>query len=331
MVGSCTDELRLVSWGMFGDPGDRPPDPAIPRALEARGTTIDDSRGHDAPRTSRRQDRRPPLGDRDGISIHGTGLRPRRRPYGSGHGTWLYRFDWKSPALGGQLRACHGVDVPFVFDTLDAGTGTRRRRAASVAGTGGPPGLDVIRSRGRTKLCGARPLAALLPGDGGDQGHRRRAVDRGLSSQPRDRDLAVAIASLNLDGRSTHRYRRVRPPTGRTVAVARGSGDTARPGRQGLVMAAIDEDVAAQFVSTLEDWVQPRGPAVRRRIRKGGPLPGTPRPPDEGLRSVRRKHPRRVRGPRTSTSAPTPASSKSCRTAGCRWQASSTRTRSPPP
>jgi para-nitrobenzyl esterase len=33
--------------------------------------------------------------------------------------TWLYRFDWCSTALGGQLRACHALDLPFVFDNLD--------------------------------------------------------------------------------------------------------------------------------------------------------------------------------------------------------------------
>ncbi len=31
----------------------------------------------------------------------------------------MYRFDWATPILGGGLGACHGVDVPFVFDNLD--------------------------------------------------------------------------------------------------------------------------------------------------------------------------------------------------------------------
>ncbi len=30
-------------------------------------------------------------------------------------GTWLYRFDWESPVLGGALGACHAIDLPFVF------------------------------------------------------------------------------------------------------------------------------------------------------------------------------------------------------------------------
>jgi para-nitrobenzyl esterase len=31
---------------------------------------------------------------------------------------WAYDFDWETPAFGGRLKACHSVEVPFVFDTL---------------------------------------------------------------------------------------------------------------------------------------------------------------------------------------------------------------------
>jgi para-nitrobenzyl esterase len=37
--------------------------------------------------------------------------------------TWMYRFDWPTPVFGGVLGACHGVELPFVFDTLDAARG----------------------------------------------------------------------------------------------------------------------------------------------------------------------------------------------------------------
>jgi carboxylesterase type B len=37
--------------------------------------------------------------------------------------TWMYRFDWSTPAFGGVLGACHGLELPFVFDTLDAARG----------------------------------------------------------------------------------------------------------------------------------------------------------------------------------------------------------------
>lgn len=36
-------------------------------------------------------------------------------------GTFLYEFAWPSPAFGGLLGACHALEIPFVFDTLDKG------------------------------------------------------------------------------------------------------------------------------------------------------------------------------------------------------------------
>src|SRR5262249_47644628 len=37
-----------------------------------------------------------------------------------GRNTWVYRFDWASPALRGWLGATHAVEIPFVFGTFDA-------------------------------------------------------------------------------------------------------------------------------------------------------------------------------------------------------------------
>jgi len=37
--------------------------------------------------------------------------------------THVYDFAWHSPACGGQLGACHGLELPFVFNTLAAATG----------------------------------------------------------------------------------------------------------------------------------------------------------------------------------------------------------------
>lgn len=31
---------------------------------------------------------------------------------------WMYRFDWASPASGGELGACHGIEIPFVWNRL---------------------------------------------------------------------------------------------------------------------------------------------------------------------------------------------------------------------
>ena len=39
--------------------------------------------------------------------------------------THLYEFDWHSPACDGQLGAAHGMEMPFVFDTLNTATGPK--------------------------------------------------------------------------------------------------------------------------------------------------------------------------------------------------------------
>ncbi|HZC06749.1 MAG TPA: carboxylesterase/lipase family protein [Ktedonobacterales bacterium] len=36
--------------------------------------------------------------------------------------TYMYEFAWRSPQFNGTLGACHAVEIPFVFDTLGAGT-----------------------------------------------------------------------------------------------------------------------------------------------------------------------------------------------------------------
>jgi para-nitrobenzyl esterase len=32
---------------------------------------------------------------------------------------WNYRLSWRTPAGTGMLGACHGLDIPFVFDRMD--------------------------------------------------------------------------------------------------------------------------------------------------------------------------------------------------------------------
>jgi para-nitrobenzyl esterase len=43
---------------------------------------------------------------------------------------WLYSFDWETPIFQGKLKAYHGLDVPFVFETIDAVGATDRSPAA---------------------------------------------------------------------------------------------------------------------------------------------------------------------------------------------------------
>jgi para-nitrobenzyl esterase len=43
---------------------------------------------------------------------------------------WYYSFDWETPVFGGRLKAFHALDVPFVFETIDAVGWTDRGEAA---------------------------------------------------------------------------------------------------------------------------------------------------------------------------------------------------------
>lgn len=49
------------------------------------------------------------------------------RQYAEAHQgrTFFYEFDWDSPASGGRLGAAHGLELPFVFDTLATVSGPR--------------------------------------------------------------------------------------------------------------------------------------------------------------------------------------------------------------
>jgi para-nitrobenzyl esterase len=35
---------------------------------------------------------------------------------------FVYLFTWETPVLGGRLRSCHTLEIPFVFDTLEGAT-----------------------------------------------------------------------------------------------------------------------------------------------------------------------------------------------------------------
>lgn len=44
---------------------------------------------------------------------------------------YMYRLDWETPAMGGALRAPHGLDTPLVFDNVE--------KASALVGTGPQP------------------------------------------------------------------------------------------------------------------------------------------------------------------------------------------------
>jgi para-nitrobenzyl esterase len=54
-------------------------------------------------------------------------------------GTFMYHFDWKSPLLDGDMGACHAIEIPFVFGTVDGTFGK--------AFTGGSAAAQVLSDR----------------------------------------------------------------------------------------------------------------------------------------------------------------------------------------
>ena len=81
----------------------------------------------------------------------------------NGAPTWMYRFDWKSPAFGGRIGACHALEIPFAFDNLDA-PGRRhlhRRRGTADARNEDARGLGVVRENRRPEQQRAFGLACI--------------------------------------------------------------------------------------------------------------------------------------------------------------------------
>jgi para-nitrobenzyl esterase len=69
---------------------------------------------------------------------------------------WLYSFDWETPVFDGKLKAYHALDVPFVFNTIDAVGATDR----------GPVAHDLSRRMCATWAAFARtgkPDNAAIP------------------------------------------------------------------------------------------------------------------------------------------------------------------------
>jgi para-nitrobenzyl esterase len=67
-------------------------------------------------------------------------VRLAERQSGLGNRVYMYRFDWATPVFGGALGACHALEIPFVFDNLDAAgsemfTGTASDEMRAMART----------------------------------------------------------------------------------------------------------------------------------------------------------------------------------------------------
>jgi para-nitrobenzyl esterase len=69
-------------------------------------------------------------------------------------GTWMYRFDRPEPQDNHRLGACHGAEIPFVFDTVTLDECAPALGDTPVAGRRGPgpPGVGRLHYPGRPGL-----------------------------------------------------------------------------------------------------------------------------------------------------------------------------------
>ncbi len=120
LVGSTADELTVALHGVPEAMHHLVPTPDVAGFFRATALTEEDVLDVYAAG-------RPGLSHRDLIQAVATDQActiPARRlaeaQAAHNANVWLYRFDWPTPILDGKLRACHGIDLPFVFDQLPA-------------------------------------------------------------------------------------------------------------------------------------------------------------------------------------------------------------------
>jgi para-nitrobenzyl esterase len=180
IVGTTTDEMRL-----FLDPTTPAPDRDRLRTRIARYTGVDEHHADAVIDTYTRELRTGDLAEVWAAVFSDVEMQLPARAVLDAHAehghTWSYLFSW--PAANARLRACHGVDIPFIFGTFDVdGWGewvgadedavalSRRMRAAWAAlARDGDPGWPeyrvperAVRVLGRTDETVADPLGPRL-------------------------------------------------------------------------------------------------------------------------------------------------------------------------
>ncbi len=119
LIGTCADEYRVFIWGM--------PEPLrsmVPRPAPGDYFTGTSPGADDAIKTYAQD--RPGLDDLDlavaiaGDAIFGIpAIRLADAKVARGDRVWMQELAWKSPVMDGALGACHALDLPFVFESLD--------------------------------------------------------------------------------------------------------------------------------------------------------------------------------------------------------------------
>ena len=117
VVGSNAEEHRLFVWG-FGPGANMPPPNIAPYFASSPHTPEQVLKVYAEQRPD--GDEVDLLVDVQGDQMFGIpAIRLAEAACGHNPAVWMYRFSWPTPVLDGTLGACHALELPFVFDTLD--------------------------------------------------------------------------------------------------------------------------------------------------------------------------------------------------------------------
>jgi para-nitrobenzyl esterase len=110
---------------------------------------------------------------------------------------WMYRFTWRTPLLGGRLRSCHALDVPFVWGAISD--------PASKAFVGDGPRVEALSASMQDAWTGfareGEPRARGLPRwpryELGSRAHMVFGPDRHVEEdpEPAEREAWAALTS----------------------------------------------------------------------------------------------------------------------------------------
>jgi para-nitrobenzyl esterase len=118
LVGTCRDEWKLWS-GVGGDGGAARAPRLLRNLLEQNGRNVDDLVAtYGAENGGSQADVLGAIETDRTFRI--PAIRLAEAQVANDTATWMYRFDWPTPILGGRLGACHSIEIPFVFDNLTA-------------------------------------------------------------------------------------------------------------------------------------------------------------------------------------------------------------------
>jgi para-nitrobenzyl esterase len=121
LVGTTKDEWKLFSamGGAGGDAGHARAPRMLRNLCEQNGRSVDDLVGaYEKSVGGSEADVRGAIETDRMFRI--PAIRVAEAQVQNGAPAWMYRFDWPTQVFGGRLGACHAIEIPFVFDNLDA-------------------------------------------------------------------------------------------------------------------------------------------------------------------------------------------------------------------